>query len=162
MKKILLLAMIVAGTMGHAQKVKYGVRAGIDAAAYTISAGGFSASESAMGFLGGAFANIELSDQFGLKPEISYVSLKFTDTSVPIIHIPVLATYKFADSFQALLGPSINLLQNSDLPEKTKINIDLGSCYQLNENFDITAKYSLGMGGDTKMNGFFATVGYTF
>lgn len=158
MKKLFLVAIATFGFAfsGTAQETKFGVKAGVDFASAKTEFGGRSVSSSETGFFVGGFAEIGIQEGWSLQPEVLYVSIK--DASM--ISVPVLGKYGVSDSFNLMAGPSFNY--NLDMEEdKFKLNVDLGASYDLNEQMDISARYSLGF-GDVSVNGLFLGFGYKF
>lgn len=162
MKKLLLGMCVLAGTFySSAQETKFGVRAGVDFAMVESSvtipgAGTVTAKGTETGIFVGGFACLGLSESFAVQPEVLYVSIK--DAS--FINVPILGKYTVAEKISVLAGPSFNYSIDAK-DDKFKVNVDLGGGYDLTENIDIAARYSLGF-GDTKMSGIFLGVGYSF
>ncbi len=177
MKKLLFVAVATFGFAfsGVAQEIKWGVKAGLDLATIKVkhSAGldlgdidldewdidmpSGSTSTSETGFFVGGFAEFSLSDKFNLQPEFLYVSLP-NDAS--FISVPVLFKYGIAEQFHLMAGPSFNYFLNAK-EDEFKFNVDFGGSYDINENIDVNAKYSLGF-GDIAVSGLFIGVGYKF
>jgi len=162
MKKLFFTALLMAGTFAvSAQETKFGARAGVDFAsmkvAYVnpITGDESTVSSSETGFFIGAFAELGISESFAVQPEVLYVSIKDFNS----LSVPVLAKYSFG-SFSVLAGPDMNYLLDAE-EDKFKVNIDLGASYDITENFDVQARYSIGM-GDVALSGMFVGVGYKF
>jgi hypothetical protein len=158
MKKIILtIAAVFAMTFANAQDTKFGVKAGVDFATVKVDLGPFgTASASETGFFVGGFATIGMSEKFAIQPEVLYVAI--TDSN--FLSVPVLAKYTFAEKFSALVGPSFNYFLDAE-EDQFKVNVDFGATYDVTENIDINAKYSLGF-GDVSVNGVFVGAGYKF
>lgn len=158
MKKLFLVAIATVGFAfsGTAQETKFGVKAGVDFASAKVKTPFGDVSSSETGFFVGGFAEIGIQESWSLQPEVLYVSIK--DASM--ISVPVLGKYGVSDSFNLMAGPSFNY--NLDWEEdKFKLNVDLGASYDLNEQMDISARYSLGF-GDVSLSGLFLGFGYKF
>ncbi len=163
MKKILLtIAAVFAFSFANAQdgSTKFGVKAGVDFASmkakYDTGFGTVEATASETGFFVGGFVTLGMSEKFAIQPEVLYVAI--TDSN--FLSVPVLAKYTFADKFSALFGPSFNYFMDAE-EDEFKVNLDLGATYQVTENIDVNAKYSLGF-GDVQVSGVFVGVGYAF
>jgi len=158
MKKLLFAALLVAGSFSvSAQDTKFGVKAGVDLASVKVDLGPLGdASESYTGFFVGGFANIGVSESFSVQPELLYVSLP---DDFSFLNIPVMAKFKF-DDFSVFAGPDLNYFLNAE-EDQFKVNVGVGAGYQITENIDVSAKYSMGM-GDVKVSGIFIGVGYAF
>ncbi len=157
------MAVVLTATFANAQKeIKYGVKAGIDLASITVkytdpfTGTTNTATGSETGFFLGGFATIGMSEKLAIQPEILYVAI--TDSA--FLNIPVLAKYTFAEKFSALVGPSFNYFLDAE-EDQFKVNVDLGATYDVTENIDVNAKYSLGF-GDVAVNGIFIGAGYKF
>lgn len=157
MKKLLFIALFIGAFGAQAQKdTKFGVKAGVDFATVKVKFMGATASSSETGFFVGGFATLGVSEKFAVQPELLYVAISDSN----FFSLPVLAKYTFAEKFSALAGPSFNYF--SDMEEdKFKVNIDLGATYDITENIDVNAKYSLGF-GDVAVSGVFIGAGYKF
>ncbi|WP_291131473.1 outer membrane beta-barrel protein [Flavobacterium sp. UBA7682] len=157
MKKLLFTAVLLAGTFfAQAQEVKYGVKAGVDFATVKVKFMGTSASASETGFFLGGFANIGLSEKFSVQPELLYVAISDSN----FFSLPLLVKYAVAEKIGLLAGPSLNYFSDFE-EDKLKLNIDFGATYDITEEIDVNAKYSLGM-GDVSVSGVFIGAGYKF
>jgi hypothetical protein len=158
MKKLLFIAVLVAGAFtANAQKdTKFGVKAGVDFASAKVTVLGTSVTSSETGFFVGGFATLGISEKFAIQPEVLYVAISDLNS----FQVPVLARYTFAEKFSALAGPSFNYYSDFE-EDKFKVNIDLGATYDITENIDVNAKYSIGF-GDIAVSGLFVGAGYRF
>ncbi len=159
MKKLLLAAFLMAGTfISNAQDTKFGVKAGADIATVKVDLGPpfGTASASETGFFVGAFVDLGISEKFSVQPEVLYVAI----TDMNFVSVPVLAKYSIAESFSLVAGPSLNYFLDAE-EDEFKVNVDFGAIYDITENLDVNAKYSLGM-GDVSVSGIFIGAGYKF
>jgi len=157
MKKIILSAVaILAFGFANAQETKFGVKAGADFASMKVKtpAGDLTGSET--GFFVGAFVDLGISEKFSIQPEVLYVAI--TDSN--FLSAPILAKYGIAESFSLVAGPSLNYFMDAE-EDEFKVNVDFGAIYDITENLDVNAKYSLGT-GDISVSGVFVGVGYKF
>lgn len=167
MKKLFLVAIATVGFVvsGSAQETKFGVKAGVDLATVkgdvTVDTGFgvFTSdfSESYTGFYVGGFAQIGISESFSFQPEVLYVSLQ---DDFSYLNVPLLARYSFAEKFHAMAGPSLNYFLNAE-EDEFKFGVDVGASYDVTENLDVNAKYSIGT-GDIAVSGLFLGAGYKF
>ena len=74
--------------------------------------------------------------------------------------MPLLAKYSFTEEFHAIAGPSLNYFLDAE-EDQFKVNVDFGGSYDITDEIDLNAKYSLGF-GDVSVNGFFIGAGYKF
>lgn len=168
MKKIILsIVAIFAFGVANAQDVRFGVKAGLDLATVKVKIPAYSfggivvspeqtLSSSETGIFVGGYATIPMSEKLSLVPEVSYVAIE----DFAILHVPVLAKINFAEKFSALVGPSLNYLLDAE-EDELKFNVEAGAMYDITEDIDVSAKYSLGF-GDVSVNGLFLGVGYKF
>lgn len=157
MKKLLFIAAtFFAVGFSQAQETKFGLKTGVDLATAKVKFPGGSVTSSETGFFVGAFANIGVSERFSVQPELLYVSIK----DLNFLSVPVLAKYNVAEEFGILVGPSFNFLLDAQ-EDKFKLNIDLGAMYNITDDVDVSAKYSLGT-GDVSLSGIFIGLGYSF
>ena len=157
MKKLLFAAIAVfAFGFTNAQETKFGAKAGVDLATAKVKILGTTATASETGFFLGGFANIGLSEKFSVQPELLYVAI----TDFNFISVPVLAKYNVAEKFGIIAGPSLNYFLDAE-EDEFKVNVDFGAIYDITEEIDVNAKYSLGM-GDVSVSGIFIGAGYKF
>lgn len=158
MKKLLFIAVVLGGALtAQAQKdTKFGVKAGVDFASAKVTVAGTSATSSETGFFLGGFATIGISDKFAVQPELLYVAISDANS----FQVPVLAKYSFGEKFAAAAGPSFNYYSDFE-EDKFKVNIDLGAMYDITEEIEINAKYSIGF-GDVAVSGLFVGAAYKF
>ena len=157
MKKLLFAAIAVfAFGFTNAQETKFGAKAGVDLATAKVKILGTTATASETGFFLGGFANIGLSEKFSVQPELLYVAI----TDLNFISVPVLAKYNVAEKFGIIAGPSLNYFLDAE-EDEFKVNVDFGAIYDITEEIDVNAKYSLGM-GDVSVSGIFIGAGYKF
>ena len=157
MKKLLFAAIAVfAFGFTNAQETKFGAKAGVDLATIKVKMLGTTASASETGFFLGGFANIGLSEKFSVQPELLYVAI----TDLNFVSVPILAKYSVAEKFGIIAGPSLNYFLDAE-EDEFKLNVDFGAIYDITEEIDVNAKYSLGM-GDVSVSGIFIGAGYKF
>jgi long-subunit fatty acid transport protein len=120
MKNIILAAVAVFGfTFANAQEVKFGVKGGINLSSFT---GDVEDPSSKVGFQAGGFAEIKLTDEFSIQPELLY-SLQgakrdesgfgyFSKSTLNLsyLNIPVMVKYYVIEKFSFEAGPQIGFL----------------------------------------------------
>ncbi|WP_242134808.1 porin family protein [Aestuariivivens marinum] len=170
MKKLSIFAVLAALGLINlpAQEVNFGLKGGVDFASVRLEMEGENISTSDTGFYIGMLMEVELSETFAFQPELLYVSVEDLD----FIAVPLLAKFPIAESFGIMAGPSLGfLLDTADGEKSFNFGLDAGIAYDINENFFIDARYSLGLanlledapsGYSLKLNGFFAGIGYKF
>lgn len=157
MKKLLFAAVaVVAFGYTNAQETKFGIKAGVDFASVKVKVMGVSASSSETGFYLGGFANLGVSEKFSVQPELLYVAISDSN----FLSVPILAKYNVAEKIGLLAGPSLNYFSDFE-EDKLKFNVDFGASYDITEEIEANAKYSLGF-GDVAVSGVFIGAGYKF
>jgi len=91
-----------------------------------------------------------------VQPELLYVAI----TDLNFVSVPILAKYSVAEKFGIIAGPSLNYFLDAE-EDEFKLNVDFGAIYDITEEIDVNAKYSLGM-GDVSVSGIFIGAGYKF
>jgi opacity protein-like surface antigen len=176
MKKIILTtAAVFALSFASAQKMKFGVRGGVDmVSAKTesvsididgdgdadIEGGGGTASTT--GFYVGGFLEFSLADKISLQPGLNYHAASKDGVELNFLSLPVTFRYAVAEKINILAGPSLFYNMDSEAEDKTTFNLDLGGSYDITENFFVDPRYSIGLSGDTKVSHFLLGVGYRF
>jgi hypothetical protein len=177
MKKLFLAFTVVAfsAVSAQAQTTSFGLKGGMTGANEKASANGFNISSSTkIGFYAGAFAEIGVSENFAVQPELFYSSMgdkinvsfngqtfKGTD-NFGYINLPILAKYKNS-GFSAFLGPQIGYLLSAkskgssdstnntttvdvkNQMKSTDISGVIGVGYTLANGFGFDARYQLGL-----------------
>ena len=178
------MAVVLTATFATAQDMKFGVRGGLDMVSATTA--GYSelvdpfegtalegtqplvsvsypgSTFSTTGFYFGGFVEFGLSDKFMLQPGLNYHTASESGIKFDFLSIPVTFKYEVADKINILAGPTMFYSMESDDPDKTRFNLDLGGSYDISDNFFIDPRYSIGLTGDTKVNHFLIGVGYKF
>ena len=180
------MILIVPYTLVHGQDIQFGAKAGLnlatlgpdlnDPATRTI-------------FHLGAMAEVSISDQFSIQPELLYSAQGATDESdedevvkLDYIILPILAKYYVLENFSLEAGPQIGFLLNAeaeddgetfDLKENTKstdLGFALGVGYKLENGLNFNLRYYFGSDVNTieedsdaiKNRVFQASIGFFF
>lgn len=174
MKKLFFAITVVALSAGtvQAQTTSFGLKGGITSANIKEKAQGFSVSlSSKIGFYAGAFADIGISENFGVQPELFYSELGaklkgsggIPDQTLDLgyINLPILAKYKNS-GFSAFLGPQIGYLTSAksksggsttnekDQFKSTDFSGVIGVGYTLPAGLGFDARYQLGFSNIAK------------
>ncbi|HLP65361.1 porin family protein [Flavobacterium sp.] len=187
MKKILLTAVAVFGfAFANAQETKFGAKAGLNLS--NVTGDNTDDNKMKVGFQVGAFANIGISEQFAVQPEVLFSTQGNKidgpgDGSVELnyINIPIMAQYKVADKFTLEAGPQIGFLMSAKLKfdggsidvkdqiNSTDFGIGVGAGYDVAENINLGLRYTIGVsnlnkeGDDKNANSNLAfAIGYRF
>lgn len=171
MKKLLLSTALATVLFigAQAQSTTFGVKAGATAANMKFSGSGINLTfDTKIGFYAGAFAEIGISENFAVQPELFY-SLMGAQQNIDLgggsskssldlsyINLPILAKYK-SEGFSIFLGPQIGYLISAkdksdgvseDVKDEMK-SIDIsgviGASYTLTNGFGFDARYQLGL-----------------
>jgi len=175
MKKLLLFAVVAVFSLNVGAQTGFGALGGLSIQSLSVDAGGVDASDSETGFVLGVFADLELSDQLGLQPELTYSSVK----DFSMINLNAIVKYQVSEEFNIQAGPQIGFAGGDivdfydDLTDDfSKLNLQLavGVGYDISEELFVQARYGFQLNdhytGDDdasiKFNSLNATVGYRF
>ena len=162
---ILCTLFLSASAIAQDQKVKLGIKAGLNLATLTLDESELDSSSKA-GFTAGVMVEIPMTKKFSLQPEIMYsqqgTKTSFSDSDVTnsnyestiklnYLNIPVMLKYYVKEGLSVQAGPQIGILLKAN--NKYKDNF-LG--YDNQESFDLK-EYSSGI--DTSVN---VGLGYQF
>lgn len=168
----ILFAAFTFGAEAQMSDVKLGAKAGINLSNFTASE-----YDATTGFHIGVLAEVFLSEEFSIQPEILYSTqgaegkADYTDSdytweyNFDYINIPILAKYYFAEGFSVHAGPQLGFLTKAESKEdyngeketfdiKEYVNsfdfgINLGVGYELPMGVFFDVRYNLGL---TKIN----------
>ncbi len=186
MKKIILsFAVVVLGTVAVQAQSSFGIKAGMNIA--NLRGDDAGDTKSLIGANGGVFANIPVSPNFAVQPEVLY-SLEGAKSSsnndfklnLNYINIPVMFQYRDASGFYAELGPQLGILTEAktklgntetdvkSLYKSTNISGAAGLGFNFVPSIGVGIRYSLGLTGitesdsDVKTGNFAIGLHYTF
>lgn len=187
MKKVVLFfAMAIAAVSVSAQKVNFGVKAGINISNIKVTGEGSSTTyDSKVGLVAGGFAEIGVAESFSVQPELLF---SMEGAKVPggkyhfnFINVPVLAKYKLANvGLGIYAGPQIGFLATAkakgggetvDIKDEFKSTAFSGVAgveYTFMECIIASARYQMGLsntlkdseGTKLKNHSFQITLGY--
>lgn len=189
MKKIIIaIAVIAFSTVGANAQTSFGLKGGMTSSNLnsSLKVPGVTIS-SKIGFYGGAFAEVGVSENFAVQPEVMFALLgaKATISGVNIkqdvayANIPVLAKYK-NNGFFAVAGPQIGILLSAKDAEGNSFKEDvkstdlsgiIGAGYTTMGGLGFDARYQLGFSnvlkddqgiGSLKNNAFYFGIHYQF
>jgi opacity protein-like surface antigen len=193
-KLILVMAVILISitTIQVQGQTAFGIKAGATSANLKFSGNGVNISaDSKIGFYGGLFVQIGVSENFAVQPELLYSLLgsKSSDQgddeklNLSYVSVPVLAKY-IKDGFSIVLGPQVSFLVSAkdkasdgttdikDEFKSTEIAGVIGAGYTLANGLGFDARYQLGLsnigkgedleGAKIKSNAFMVGLHYRF
>jgi Outer membrane protein beta-barrel domain len=194
MKRLIFAITVVAISTAKVSaqgKSSFGIKAGINSTNQKVSGGGINVSTTAnIGFYGGFFAQIGISEYFAVQPELLYTFLssgitfggeKTTD-NFSYVSVPVLLKY-IHEGFSIVVGPQVSFLTSAkeksggssvsfkDEVESTEFAGIIGAGYTLPSGFGFDARYQLGLSNISKdktdntkdkINGFSVGLHYIF
>ena len=192
MKKIIIaIAVIAFSTAGAQAQTSFGLKGGMTVSTFgsTVDYPGVTVS-SKIGYYAGAFADIGVSENFAIQPELLYALLGAkTKVVTPAgvmndqqdlgyLLIPVLAKYK-SNGFFVVAGPQVGILLSAKNSAKQSFKKDIkntdfagviGVGYTTMGGFGFDTRYQLGFGGTikegqdgkVKNNAFYFGVHYQF
>jgi hypothetical protein len=157
MKKMLLLAVVtVLGfTNVNAQKIKFGVKGGLNFA--NISGDNTKNADLVTSFNFGVLSEIPISDKFSFQPELMYSGqgYSFNDNTVALsyLNIPLMGKYYLTKGFSVEAGPQIGFLlaaKNEKVNVKDSFNtvdfgVNFGLGYKLENGLNFGVRYNLGL-----------------
>ena len=161
MKKLFIAAIAVfAFSASNAQDVKFGAKLGLNLA--TIS--GPSGYTTKPGFNLGGFAEIKISEEFAVQPELLFSTqgAKFKDdssvsTNLNYINIPVMAKYFVTKEISLEAGPQVGFLLSANVKDSSNsldikdqsstvdFGFGLGGGYEITENISVGLRYVVGL-----------------
>lgn len=158
----------------NAQETSFGVLGGLSIHSAKAEAGGFSATTSETGFHIGGFAQIGISEEFSVQPELTYSIAG----DLAMFSLNAIAKYNVSEEFNIQLGPQVGLVGGDfgdaldATDDTTKMNLQLaaGVGYDINEDIFVQARYGFQLNdhytGDAdaswKVNTLSVGVGYKF
>ncbi len=165
MKKLFLLAAVVVFGFSNvnAQEVNFGAKAGLNLA--SIAGDDTDDLDGRTAFHVGVVAEIAISDQFSVQPELVYSAQGATtseegidvDINADYINLPIMAKYYVAEGFSIEVGPQVGFLMSAkakaegeeeDLKDFIKgidFGANLGIGYKLESGLNFGARYNLGL-----------------
>lgn len=168
--RLLLPALALGLALPAAAQTTYGVRAGLNVSDFVgfddeAALGGFDTSPS-LGFVGGVFAEVPVTPQFAVRPEILYAQKGFTveafdlnrAINVDYVEVPVLARVgvPLSPTLGAglLVGPAFAFKVNESFDDGELASFDGGDAF---EAFDL----GLALGVEVGSGPFFVDLRYT-
>jgi hypothetical protein len=157
MKKILLLAVVtVLGfTNSNAQKIKLGVKGGLNFA--SVSGDNTQGIDVVTAFNFGVLSEIPISEKFSFQPELMYSGqgYSFNDDTIALsyMNIPLMGKYYLVKGLSVEAGPQIGFLfsaknEKTDVKDSFKtfdFGVNFGLGYKLNNGLNFGARYNLGL-----------------
>lgn len=157
MKKILLLAVltVLGFTNANAQKIKLGVKGGLNFA--TVSGDSTKGIDGVTSFNFGVLSEIPISEKFSFQPELMYSGqgYSFNDNTIALsyMNIPLMGKYYVVKGLSVEAGPQIGFLfsaknEKTDVKDsfkKVDFGVNFGLGYKLNNGLNFGARYNLGL-----------------
>jgi hypothetical protein len=157
MKKFLLLAVVtVLGfTNVTAQKIKFGVKGGLNFA--SVSGDNTESIDVVTSFNFGVLSEIQISEKFSFQPELMYSGqgYSFNDDTIALsyLNVPLMGKYYLTKGLSLEAGPQIGFLlaaKNEKTDVKDSFNtfdfgVNFGLGYKLNNGLNFGARYNLGL-----------------
>ncbi|RKR09269.1 outer membrane protein with beta-barrel domain [Flavobacterium sp. 90] len=157
MKKILLLAVltVLGFTNVNAQKIKFGVKGGLNFA--NISGDNTKDADLVTSFNFGVLSEIPISEKFSFQPELMYSGqgYSFNDNTVALsyLNVPLMGKYYLTKGFSVEAGPQIGFLlaaKNEKINVKDSFNtvdfgVNFGLGYKLDNGLNFGVRYNLGL-----------------
>lgn len=161
MKKLLVIPLLVLCSSLFAQKFQLGLKGGVNISNFNGLNWENADTKARVGFLGGAFINLMLGDNFSITPEALFSSQgakvsqagNERNLKVSYVSVPVLLKYRFNGGFYIEAGPQVSFKVNENtdnLPidafaRNLDLAIDAGLGYHSNMGLGIGARYVAGL-----------------
>ncbi|MBP2832717.1 PorT family protein [Aquimarina sp. U1-2] len=166
MKKLVIIAIAIVGITctSSAQGVHLGFKGGLNFADVT----GDIDADGRTGYHLGAVVDLNLSDKFGISPEVIYSAQGTDDLDVDYLNVPILAKIKLTEYFDIHAGPQFGFVVNDDFeigdPESFDFSGAVGVGAQFS-SFFAQLRYNIGVTDivddvDTRNAVFQVSVGY--
>lgn len=158
MKRILILLVFVLG-LSHITSAQtetsFGIKGGLNLTFFNVSEANFGENtETAIGYFGGIYLDIDFGKDLHIQPEVLYIGLN----DFKFINTPIYLNYSVNEQLDVLVGPSLNYFFDF-FNNKFKVRADLGLAYNLKKLFSAQVKYTIGFEEITP-NGLFLGIGY--
>jgi len=165
MKKILVLAIftVLGLTNATAQKIKFGVKGGLNFA--TVSGDNTQGIDVVTAFNFGVLSEIPITEKFSFQPELLYSGqgYSFNDNTVALnyLNIPLMGKYYLIKGLSVEAGPQIGFLlsaknEKTDVKDAFKtvdFGVNFGLGYKLNNGLNFGARYNLGLTNINNLEG---------
>lgn len=161
MKKVF-LSIVLLGviTMLNAQKVKFGVKAGLNIA--NVTGSDADGNKALASFYGGGLVNIPVTTNgLSVQPELVYSGQGAKESgggdakvNLGYLNIPVLAKYTFNGGFFAETGPQLGFLLNAKA-KSSGVSVDVKDSFKSTDfswGFGIGYQSSMGIGAGVRYN----------
>ena len=161
MKKLLVIPLLALCSSLFAQKFQFGLKGGVNISNFSGLNWENADTKARVGFLGGAFINFMLGDNFSITPEALFSSQgakvsqagNEQNLKVSYVSVPVLAKYRFNGGFYIEAGPQVSFKVNENtdnLPidafaRNLDLAIDAGLGYHSDMGLGIGARYVAGL-----------------
>lgn len=169
MKKVFLaIAVVIGFGVANAQSVKYGVKAGLNVANVSNLDSEIKF-DSRVAYHIGAMAEIGLTEQFAVQPEVLFsvqgVTKKEGEASATLnlnyVNVPVMAKYYVIEGLSLEVGPQVGFLTTAEFKlegagkesgtkdvkdnfKKVDFGLNFGASYNY-QNFNLGVRYNLGL-----------------
>lgn len=166
-----------SSNMSSAKPVQFGVKAGINVS--SISKDGYEDAKSKVGFAGGVFANIPVSEMFSIQPEVMYSQMgskvtnsysgtvlgnNFTSKSsatlnLDYVTVPLMLQFRATPAFYVEAGPEFGFLVSAKTKDASTTVVNGSTTTTTSESGDVKDYFSgfnmgvgLGLGYDITPN----------
>ncbi len=156
MKKILLsvIVMVAFIDVASSQSTQFGIKAGVNFARLGADADDAAGVTS---FYAGGLADITISENFHVQPEILYSSEGAEGAEFSLVRVPIMAKFYIGKRFNLQAGPSINVKlmvdeeEVDDILKRVDYGLALGAAYELPGGLfcDVRYNFSLTSVSDT-------------
>jgi opacity protein-like surface antigen len=155
MKKVFLsfLAVVAFGSV-QAQDIQFGAKAGVNFSNLT----GDSEADGTTGFYVGGLADITISDDFHVQPELLYSAEGAKDAEISFLRVPIMAKYYVMDGLNLQAGPLLGFKigAEEEFDEITKsldYGLGLGAAYEIESGLFFDLRYNMGLANISDFDG---------
>lgn len=157
MKKFLFITILCLGFVsGNAQRFKPGLKAGLNNTNLTGDAN----TDAKIGFYVGGLVDFLISDKFHVQPELMYSSEGADDDAgISYLRLPIMGKYYINENFNLQAGPEIAFKVGTEeevideATTSTDFALGLGAAYELETGLFFDARYNLGLGNISDVDG---------
>ncbi|MDT0554982.1 outer membrane beta-barrel protein [Patiriisocius hiemis] len=155
MKFYLPFFLFIFFSVSGSSQTKIGGKGGVNLTFFNESQSQFGETpKSELGYFGGLFINVPISERFHFQPEILYKGIG----DFEFINAPIYVEYYVNNDISLLLGPSLNYFFDF-FTNKFKVRGDVSAVYHFTETFQLNLKYTQGF-EELSPNITFLGVGY--
>ena len=134
------MCFVVLTAFSAVAQTKFGVKGGMNFTFFNEDQAQFGEQAQVdIGYFGGVFLNVPISEKVHIQPEVLYNRIGDFD----LINGPIYVEYDVNDTISLLVGPSLNYFFDI-FSRNFKVRGDVSAVYHVTESFEINLKYTQG------------------